>query len=210
MANSNKRPMAVFPIRKLKKIGSFILRIRTILINILNNPTIFVSPSPAVATITTNVTNLEAAEAIARTRVIGSVAARNLKYDVVLKNVHTLQSYVQGLADNAVDEHTSIAIINASGFDLKNKGVRVKPDLAVENAEISGSVQLVAKSAGRRSAYEWRKSADNVTWADLPSTLQAKTTVHDLPLASTMYFQYRAILKEGVGNWSQSVNIIVQ
>jgi hypothetical protein len=147
---------------------------------------------------------------LAQTRVNGGAATRNLKYDAVLKNVHGLQNHVQTLADNAVDEHTSIAIIIASGFDLKNKGVRVKPDFAVENGTVSGSVKLKAKSAGNRAAYEWRRSPNNTTWTELPPTLQARVNVDGLTPASIMYFQYRAILKDGATSWSQSVSIVVQ
>lgn len=202
--------MAVFPIGKLRKIGDFILKIRAILLNIVNNPAIFVSPSPTTALVTTNTTGLETAEALARTRVAGAASARNLKYDVVLKNIHGIQSYVQTLADNAPDEATAIAIISASGFDLKNKGVRVKPLLSVKNAPVSGTAILIAKSAGSRVSYNWRQSIDNVVWTDLDPTLQAKTTVEGLTRASVVYFQFRAVTKAGAGNWSTSVSLLIQ
>jgi hypothetical protein len=147
---------------------------------------------------------------LAQTRINGSAAARNLKYDVVLKNVHGLQNYVQTLADNAIDEHTAIAIINASGFDLRNKGVRVQPNFSVVNGDVSGTVILKAKSSGNRAAYEWRRSPNNATWTELPPTLQAKVSVDGLTPATIMYFQYRTILKDGATSWSQSVSIVVQ
>src|ERR1700749_88853 len=169
MANSNKRPIAVFPINNLKKVGDFIWRVRAILLNITNNAATFATPTPTVALTTTNVANLETAETLARTRVAGSASIRDLKYDVVLKNVHGLLAYVQGLADNAVDEPTAISIINLSGFDLKNRGVRVKAPLAIKNGPVSGSVALIAKSAGTRSSYNSRQSTANVNWTELPS-----------------------------------------
>ena len=210
MATSSKRPIAVFPIGKLKKIGDFILKIRAIILNIVSNPTIFVTPSPTTLVVTTNTTGLESAEALAQTRVVGAVSARNLKYTVVLKNIHGIQSYVQTLADNAPDEATAIAIISASGFDLKNKGVRVKPLLSAKNGAVSGTVALIAKSAGKRASYNWRQSIDNVAWTDLPPSLQAKTTVIGLTRASVVYFQYRAITIAGPGNWSMSVSLLIQ
>src|ERR1035437_7151444 len=210
MANSNKRPMAVFPINKLKKIGDFILRIHAIVLNIVNNPTFFVTPNPTVASINTNIAALETGETLAKTRVTGSTSARNLKYDVLLKSVHGLQNYVQTLADNAVDEHTAIAIITASGFDLKNKGVRVKPDLEAKQGVVSGNINLIAKSSGNRNAYNWGKSSDNITWIELPPTLQSKTTVSGLTPGTTEHFRYRTITKTGAGNWSQSISILIQ
>jgi len=202
--------MAVFPINKLKKIGDFILRIRAIVLNIVNNPTFFVTPNPTVASINTNIAALETGETLAKTRVTGSTSARNLKYDVLLKSLHGLQNYVQTLADNAADEHTSIAIITASGFDLKNKGARVKPDLEARNGNVSGSIDLIAKSAAARSAYNWGMSSDKITWTELPPTLQSKTSVNGLTPATTVHFRYRAITKTGAGNWSQSISIVIQ
>jgi hypothetical protein len=210
MANSNKRPMAVFSIKKLKKIGDFILKVRTIVLDIVNNPAIFVTPNPTVAVINTNIANLETAETLAKTRVTGSASARDLKYDVLLKSVHGLLNYVQTLADNAVDEPTSVSIINASGFDLKNRAVKTKSDLTAKNGTVSGSVILIAKSADKRASYNWQQSRDGENFTDLPTTLQAKTTVTGLGVASIMYFRFRAITKTGTGSFSQRVSIVVQ
>jgi len=210
MATANKRPKAVFSNVRSKKIGDFILRIRTILLNILNNSAIFTAPTPTVPSVTTSVNNLETAEILASTRVAGSVSARDLKYDVVLKAVHGLLNYVQNLADNAPDEATAISIITASGFDLKNAGIRVKAPIAVKNGAVSGSVLISAKSAGARTSYNWRYSVDNVTWIELPTTIQAKTTVSGLTPATIVHFQCRSITKTGAGNWSQTMIIVVQ
>jgi hypothetical protein len=210
MAKSSKRPLAVFPIKKLGKIGNFILAVRTILLNILHSPGYFATPAPTLAAVTTDVDNLETADTVAKTRVTGSAAARDLKYDIVLDDVHGLQGYVQNLADLAVDEATAIAIINASGFGLKNHGVRVKPPLAVKQGSVEGAVDLIAKSAGPRASYEWQQSPDGIVWTFLPVTLQAKTKVSGLTIAQRVYFRVRSVLKDGPGTWSASVSIIVQ
>ena len=210
MAKSSKRPLAILSISKLRKIGNFILRIRTIVLNIENSPLIFVTPVPPVATVKTDVDNLESAEVTAQTRVPGSAAIRDQKYDIVLDDVHDMQGYVQSLADNAADEAAAITIIEASGFDLKNQGVRVKPPLAVKPGDTDGEVKLVAKSAGARTSYEWQKSADGTNWLHLPATLQAKTTAGGFASGDKAYFRVRPIFKEGPGTWSASVSIIVQ
>jgi hypothetical protein len=205
---SSNRPLAILQMRTVRRIGKFILRVRTILLNIGNNATIFVTPTPSPAIVKTDTDNLEAAEAIAETRVAGAAQARNLKYDIVLEDVRGLLSYVQGLADKAADEATAIAIISASGFDLKNHGVRVKPQLAVKNG-LAGTVLLASKAAARRVFYEWQQSSDGITWADLPATLRAKTKVSGLTAGSLLFFRVRAILKDGAQDWSSAVSIIV-
>ncbi|MEP7169705.1 MAG: hypothetical protein ABI855_10080 [Bacteroidota bacterium] len=209
MAKSSKRPLAVLSLKKINRIGDFMLFVRTLLLNILNHPLFFVTPVPVPATVTTDVDKLDEAQTIAKTRVTGSASARDLKYDIVLTEVYGLQSYVQGLADIAPDEATAIAIINASGFGLKNRGVRVKPPLAARQGSIGGSIDLIAKSAGKRVSYEWQSSSDTITWTDLPVTLQAKTKVTGLTSGTRIYFRFRAILKDGVTSWSAFVSIIV-
>jgi len=210
MPTSNKRPRAVLAITNPQKTGDFIIGARTIVLNIGNNVAIFATPAPTLASVTTAITNLETAETLAHTRVTGSVAARDLKYDVLLKAMHGLLNYVQNLADNATDEPTSISIINASGFGLRTVAAVTKAPLTATNGDVSGTINLIAKSAGNRSSYNWRKSADNLTWTDLVHTIQAKTLVTGLTPASHVYFQYRTVTITGVSNWSQSISIIVQ
>jgi len=210
MANSKKRPLVVFLIRNFRQIGNFILKAKAIVLDIGNSPGFFTTPAPALATVTSDIGNLELAEATAETHVVGSAAARDLRYDVVLTEIHGLQNYVQNQADNAVDEPTSIAIINASGFSLKVNGVHVKPPLAVKNSPVAGEVILTGKSAGKRASYDWQMSANGTTWTDLPSTLKAKTTVSGLTVDVRTYFRFRAILPEGTASWSASVSIVVQ
>jgi len=209
MAKASRRPIAVFKLSRFRRIGDFILRVRTIVLNIVNHPAIFATPVPPTADVTTNADKLEASEAVAQTRVTGSVAARDLQYDNVLDDVHDMLGYVQSLADNSADEATAVSIIEASGFDLKNRGVRVKPQLAVKRGMVSGSVDLTAKSAGKRVSYEWRSSSNGTDWTMLPPTLQAKTTVTGLTPGQAEYFSVRPVTKDGPGDWSAAVSIIV-
>ena len=208
MAKSAKRPTAVFSLKKLGRIGDFILAVRTIALNILNNAGIFVGPVPTPAALKTSADVLETANVLAKTRVTGSASARDLKYDLTLDDIHAAQMYVQGLADKE-DEPTAISIIQASGFELRNHGVRVKPDLAVKQGNVSGTAIITAKSAGKRVSYLWQQSVDGVVWTDLPATLQAKTTVTDLTPLQSYYFRFRPVLKDGLKDWSPMVSIIV-
>lgn len=203
--------MAVFLISKLRKLGSFIAKVQNIVLEITNHSTIFVTPAPPLATVTGDIAALEAAESLALTRAHGTAAARNLKYDVVVNDIRALQRYVQDLADMADSEAEAIAVIQASGFNLKVNGVHVKPDLEVKNGTVSGTVKLIAKAAANRASYNWQQSTNNqATWTDLPPTLQAKTTVSGLTVGARVFFRFRPVIKGGAGNWSQSVWIIIQ
>jgi hypothetical protein len=210
MAKSRKRPVAFLRLRKLGRIGSFIVKAKSIVLNIGNNPGFFPSPIPSLATVDIDMGKLKDAQTLAETRVVGSAGARNIEYGVVLADIHGLLSYAQTQADNAPDEETAIAIIDASGFSLRVNGVHVKPPLVVKHGEATGEIILMAKSAGRHVAYDWQMSTDGKTWEDLPSTLVAKTTVSGLAADVRTYFRFRAILPGGTGNWSASVSIVIQ
>lgn len=208
MANLQKRPVAILQVRKYRKIGDFILKVRTLIVNITNNALLFVTPLPKPVDVTADTDALEAAESIAQTRVVGSVADRDVKYDKVVDDVHTWLNYVQTLADNAADEATSVLIIESSGFDLKKKGVRVKAPMEVKQGDVSGSVKLTAPSQGRAS-YQWQKSSDGVAFTNLPATLQAKTTADGFIPGNAYYFRCRPVTKSGEGDWTSIVSLMV-
>jgi hypothetical protein len=75
---------------------------------------------------------------------------------------------------------------------------------------VSGTVNLVAKSAGTRAAYDWQYSTDQKTWTTLPMTLQAKTGVSGLTAGTTYYFRVQSLIKTGTENWSQIVSLMVK
>ena len=210
MAKSEKRPLAMLNWRALQRIGDFIVKVRAIVADIAANAGIFVTPAPPLATVTTNITALEAAETLAQSRVVGAAAARDEKYNVVVDNVRGLQGYVQNLADNAPNPGAAITIIQSSGFGLKVNGVRVKPPLEARNTKISGTVKLIAKAAGKRVSYQWQMSEDGgVTWTDLEVTLAANTSVSGLRVSAIVQFRVQSVTKAGPSGWTTPVNLVV-
>ena len=207
MAKSSKRPIAVF--KAPRRIGTFIFKCRGIVQDIITNLSA-ITTVPTTAQTTTDLDALAAAQTIAQTKVPGSAAARNVAYDVVLDDMHGLQQSIQYNADIAVDEAAAIALIQASGFGLKNHGVRVKAPLEAKQTAVAGEIKLIAKAAGRRASYDWQLSLDGGAWTNLPSTLTAKTLVTDLTSGTKYYFRVRSILKAGTSAWSVVVSITVQ
>jgi len=210
MAKSKNRPLAVLLIKNYRRIGDFIIKAKAIVLDITNSPGFFATPDPPLLTVTSDIDALEAAETTARTRVVGSAAARNLVYDTVLEDIHALQGYVQKLADKAADEATAIAVIQASGFSLRVKGVFIKAPLSVKQSLATGEVILRSKSAGRHAFYDWQISTDGTNWTDLPSTLKASTIVSGLAVNVRTYFRVRSIIPVGTGSWSGLVSIVVE
>lgn len=210
MANSSKRPLAVFQTNKVRKIGDFVIKVMGIKTDIASDPARFATPNPPLAVLQADLDTLGTAQARAQTRVAGSAADRDVAYDRVVDDVNVLLGYVQQLADNAADEQAAIAIIQASGFDLKNKGVRVKPPLSAQNTTTSGTVKLIAKAVSSRASYNWQYSTDNgSTWQDLPTTLQANTTASGFTPASRVLFRSRGIEATGSRSWCAPVSLII-
>jgi hypothetical protein len=212
MAKAKRRPVAVFLISKFRKIGDFIIEMKAIVHNILTDPNgYFTTPVPATTVVDGDITELEKAQTLAKTRAAGTAAARDLKYDIVIGDKNKWLFYVQGLADASADEATAISIIQASGFNVRVNGKITKAPLAAKNGPVTGEVKLIAKAEANRASYQWAKSSDNgVTWEELEPTLQAKTLVTGLTPGKSMAFRYRAVIKTGPLNWSDAVTWIVQ
>ncbi|TSA51379.1 MAG: hypothetical protein D4R43_00840 [Sphingobacteriales bacterium] len=210
MAKKSKWPVAVFMTKKFRRIAEFILNMKTLIINIGNAPLIFVTPSPAIAALNTNLQALEDAETKAKTRVIGAAADRDVKYDVCYKDLKDVTGYVQSVANNAADAPAAIAIIETSGLSVRVNGTKIKAPIEAKNGLDEGVVELIAKSAGRDTVYMWERSADGIAWSELPLTQIAKTTVDSLTAGQRMYFRVRTRnQRDGTSEWSAAVVIMV-
>ena len=153
---------------------------------------------------------LVAGKTLSDTKVKGSVAKRNLLYDVVVQDKIDVMAFVQNLADKSLNATTALDIILNAGFDAKVNGKHVKAPLAAKYGELSGEILLVGTALAKRASYEWQKSLDSKTWTDdIDGTLQAKTLVKGLTPGTIYFFRYRALLKDGYTKWSQVIFIQV-
>lgn len=113
------------------------------------------------------------------------------------------------MADANVENGASI--IESAGIGVRKVVVRKPRTFDAAPGAVSGSVELVAPSAGARSGYEWVYSTDGgKTWTTAPVTLQARTTVTGLASGATVQFRYRPVTKAGEGDWSQTVVLLVK
>jgi len=125
MAALNRRSQATLSVSKSVKTCDFIISVRTIILCVGNNSTIFKTPTPSLVYIADTLSNLETAN-ITNSGSESCMADLNLKYDTALKAVKDLLSYVQTIVDNAEDEITATSIINASGFGLTDIATKIK------------------------------------------------------------------------------------
>jgi hypothetical protein len=175
---------------------------------VTNNPH-FPMPDPVITAFSDSLTKYGAAETAAQSRLKGTVAARNAARVVFLGAIHALKARIQSVADASPEQ--AEAIITSTTLAVKKTVTRQKQTFVVKYGPTSGTVHVVAKSAGSRASYEWQYSTDGgKTWTQVPNTLQAKTTIVGLPVATTVEFRYRVTTKTGMGDWGLPTSILVK
>ncbi len=169
----------------------------------------FPNPTPPLPLIAAAVNELQTAETAVLARTPGAVTTRNDKRAALVVLVQDLRSYIQRTADaNATN---GAAIIESAGVAVRKVPTRSARTFVAKPGAVSGSAKIVAKTIARRASYEWQYTTDGgKTWVTAPATLQAKTTIAGLAVGATVLFKYRAVTKEGEGDWSQSVSLVVQ
>jgi hypothetical protein len=205
--NSNTTVHHVVAVLKMPRRNQAIGAFATSIVSAMTGNAAFTSPSPALATITTDIVAFEAAEAAVLSRTKGAAVTRNEKLLVLRNDLVHLVDYVQEVAD--ANPANAQSIIESAGLSIRKTGSRIKGALTVEPGPVSGSVKLVAKAVAHRASYEWQYSTDQKTWTVCPVTLAAKTEIVGLTPATVYAFRMRGVTKAGEGNWSQVVSQLV-
>ena len=190
------------PVPQLIKVAQAIIAALT------NNPRV-PNPNPTHAALTTALDALVSAEAATKTRTAGTVAARNVARTNLLSLLHATRANVQQVAD--ANPEQAEAIITSAGMGVRKTPGHTKAPFAANPGAVSGTARLAAKAAAVRAAYEWEWSGDGgKTWTAVSPTLQAKTEITGLPVATLAQFRFRAITKAGAGDWSQPTSLLVK
>ncbi len=168
----------------------------------------FPSPSPALAIVAAAIIDLQNAETAALARAKGAAATRNAKRAVLVSLLQQLRMYVQSIVDPNAENGP--AIIQSAGMAVKKTATRPPRVFAALAGAVSGTVKIVAPSAGARSSYDWQYSTDGKTWIDLTSTIQAKTHLTGQTPGTVLEFRYRPVTKTGAADWSAPVSYTVK
>ena len=169
----------------------------------------FPTPNPSLATFQADVAALNTAETAVLSRTKGAVEARNAKLAVVRTDLENLKTYVQSVAAVAAPSDAD-AMIESAGLTIRKVTLHDKPALAAKQGSVTGTVTLAAKAAAKRASYVWQYSTDQKTWTTAPATLQSKSGVSGLTAGTQYYFRVQPLTTGGVGDWSQTVTLIVK
>jgi len=203
--NKAHRSLAVLDLPK--RINVLITYASGVVAGMTGNPS-FPTPSPALATVTAAIADLQNAETAALARTKGAAATRNAKRAVLVTLLQSLRMYVQSIADQNAEN--APAIIQSAGIGVKKTPARNPRVFAALAGANSGTVKIVAPSAGQRASYDWQSSPDGKTWTDLGTTLQAKTTLTGQTAGTVLQFRYRPVVKAGASDWSTPVTLTVK
>jgi hypothetical protein len=167
-------------------------------------------PDPAVPldVLEQHIQDVKAASASALMRTRGLATERKAKFAIVLADLRHLQAYVQLVADD--NPENAASIIESAGMSVKNARGRGKNLFRVVRGPTAGSVILTTEWAGDRASYEAAWSLDEESWTSLGEVLQSKRVVTGLPSRRRLFFRARAVTKNGPGNGSDVVSLVLQ
>ena len=168
----------------------------------------FPSPAPTLSDFEAHIDAAAAANAFVLIGPIGSAAQRDARFVAVQSDLEQLRSYVQRVADASSGE--ARAIIESAGMSVKRPGLHDKPRIAVKAGPVSGSVVVVAKSAGDRATYEWQYSRVDEPWIDVAPTRQAKKVLDGLVQVGVYQFRVRSVAQAGRSDFGDAVSFRVE
>jgi len=199
-------PHIIIALMLPKPVPAFIIAATSIVDAMTANAKTFPTPSPTLSVVSTHIADLTTKESAAKTRASGTVADRDAAVRLVRIDLRSLRAGVEIVANADLANAESIA--KDAGMSVRKLIFRLKSDLAVKHV-MSGVVKVVAKGIKGGKAHDWQYGLDGKAWTDLPTSLQASTTVKNLRVGVMTYFRHRFITKAGPEDWGQPISTIV-
>ena len=204
--NQANRPVAVLNLPK-KSVHGLITHATRVVKAMTANP-VFPVPVPALATVMAAVADLRDADAKVAERIPDAIVTRDARRAALVTLLQSLRMHVQVVADGRAP--AGAAVIEGAGLAGKRIGDRPPRIFAALAGLARGTVKLIAPTAGRRASYNWQYSLDGETWIELPSTLQATTTLTGQVPGTVLRFRYRSVTRTGETEWSAPVTFTVR
>jgi hypothetical protein len=173
---------------------------------------IFTTPMPALADISSALSDLETA--IQNSGNEGGVLQTQIlhdKRDIVENLLSAAASYVQEIANDPANNDNEIMIIESAGMQVKGFSPRQKQVFFAKAGLLPGEVDLVAASVAR-AFHEWQYTitpSNPESWVSLTSTTKARTSADGLTPLTVYSFRHRVVIKSGPQPWDNSFDCIV-
>jgi hypothetical protein len=171
----------------------------------------FPNPSPALTDVSTNATALEAAYAVAQTKVKGAAERRDVEVRALHLKLKGLAVYVEGIANTNPD--LADTIIASAGMQEKKAAKVTQHVFSVKLGAKPGEVLLSTKGV-KRGVYIYEMSADPnlapANWTMIYQGITRKFLKTGLVSGTRYFFRYSTIDKTGQSAWSPMLSVVVQ
>ena len=192
-----------------KPVSDALVSVGNIITNMTGNAN-FTSPTPPIATITTQRDELQEAAEIAKTGNKQERAAVKPKLRILKSSVKQLAGYVETIANANPETAEEVAL--SSGFPIKRLTPRGKRVFTAENTAIAGTVKVYTGTVKKAIAYEFdytQTPETDTSWIPTETKASATRIVPGLTSGKTYYFRYRVIFRSGPGDWSDNITLVV-
>jgi hypothetical protein len=169
----------------------------------------FPPPFAPLAPLEADIAALEAAMVVAVTRAKGAADTRDAARYKVKCDLDVIVSRVQAVANPYPPEQAEEVIVSAGLAVKKVSGPGPRDEFQAQHGDHSGEVWLRRKAAPGTASYEWEYSIDGKTWISVTPHVRADVTIGGLTPGVTYFFRSRCTTKDGPGNWSQVIKLMV-
>ncbi len=169
----------------------------------------FPTPTPALASVTTQATALTNAYDLSLTRARGSVGAMHTELKSLSVLLKLLAAYVESIAN--ADPANAETIIASAGMTVKKSQVRLPKTFTAVAGKLKGTVKLNTLAV-RQTAYIYQMTTDPNTvtsWTTIYTGTSVKFTMEGLTSATHYYFRVAYSTKGIQGNWSNVLETLV-
>jgi hypothetical protein len=169
----------------------------------------FITPNPPLATLSAQVSKVEAALTLSATRVKGSVAAMHTEQRSLNILLKSLATYVEETA-NATPEQ-ALEIAQSTTMPIKKQMVRAPKVFAVKLTSTPGEVLLNTKAV-KKAIYTYAMTTDPATvtsWVNIIVNNDVKNLHSGLSSGTRYYFRVATTVKGVQSPWSPTINIMM-
>ena len=168
----------------------------------------FPLPNPTLASVTTSINVLEAAQIAAMGGGTEDTANMHNKESLLDLSLKLLAFYVESIA--SANPVTAEAVILSSGINVKTKSSHAAKEFNVSVTGKPGEIKLVTKFVNRATFF-WQMCTDpsnELGWKIIAQGTKSKILISDLISTTRYYFRVSVITKDGQGPWSNVINIV--
>jgi hypothetical protein len=171
----------------------------------------FPNPSPTLTDVSANATALEAAYAVAQTKVKGSAEQRDVQVRALHLKLKAMATYVEAVANTNPDLADSV--IASAGMQEKKPTTKVPHGFSVKLTTKPGEALLTTKGV-KRGAYIYEMSTDPTfapaNWVMIYQGITMKFLKTGLVSGTRYFFRYSTIDKTGQSAWSPVLSVVIQ